>query len=387
LNFLKKLSRLLHIEKGLLGVSSGNAIASITGGLFWLLIASLLTPEEYGELNYYLSVGLMFGTLSIFGLNTTVITFLSKGNNIIKYQAYFFVLLSNVVLFIVLLVFIKHLPAVSLLVGFSFFTMSLAEDLGKQNYKRYSITVILQRAFNITLSLSLYFIMGIDGIIIGYALSTILFSYNFFRSVKKFRFQFNDLKKNFSFIVHCYSLEISGNVSNHIDKLLIAPLFGFVVLGLYQIGFQFLVFMAIIPMSMFQFLLPRESAGINDKTTAIKGLSIAVIVCIVFFITIPYIISSFFPNFIESIMAAQIMIFGIIPSTVNAILNSRLFGTKKSTPVFISAITRICSLIILMVILGSQFGLIGLSISVVMSLILQSVTLLVFFKFNFSKNR
>ena len=375
MNWLSKFVQLIGIEKGLIFVTAGNTIASLVGAIFWLFIASLLLVEDYGRLNYHLSLASLLSVLSLLGLNTTVTTFLAKGNESLKYQANLLVLISNCFVILSLLIFIKEIPTVFLTIGISFYTMSWAEILGRKDYKKYSFVLILQRSLQICLSLLLYFIIGLDGLIIGYALSVLLLSYNFFKSFKAFRLTIGELRQKSSFIIHSYSQAIANTLTWYMDKLLVAPLFGFGVLGLYQISFQFLLFLAIIPLSLFQFLLPRDASQITGKKYIIIGLIVAGISSTSFFIAIPTMIKTFFPHFIQSIQASQIMIFSVIPMTANSILISKSFGREKSKPVLIAAIIYIFILLFLMVALGSILGLIGLAVSVLISSTAQFLAL------------
>src|SRR5207249_3113343 len=385
MNFFNKLLRLLGLDKGLVSVAGGNAIASLTGAVFWLFVAALMSKEEYGQLNYFLSAAFLFSNLSLLGLGTTVTTFLSKGDEAVKYQANLLVLFSNCVVFVLLLIFINHLSVVLLLIGISFFGMSQAEYLGNRNYKKYSYIVIGQRLVNVPLSLSLFLIAGIDGVITGYAISTLLFSYNFFKSFKGIKLQFTSLRVKLPFMLHSYSLGISSTVANNVDKLLIAPLFCFGLLGLYQMGFQFLTFLSIIPSSLFQFLLPQEAARIQQKKVVLKGITVAVIFSISLFIAIPAIITSIFPHFKESVQVSQIMILGIIPMTISVIMYSRFFGGEKSKAVLVSSSVRVSTLLILIYFLGKIYGLVGLGFAILISLSLECITILIISKFVYHK--
>ena len=385
MNLFSRLLKFIGLDKGLVSVAGGNTIASITGAVFWLFIATLMSTEDYGHLNYYLSIAFLFGSLSMLGLGTTVTTFLSKGEEDVRYQANLLVIFSNCAISVLLILLINHLSIVLLLIGVSFFGMSQAEYLGRRNYKKYSYVTIVQRLLNVPLALLLYFIIGVDGIILGYAVSTLLFSYNFFKSFKGFKPKFSYLKQKIPFIVHSYSLNISANVTSNVDKLLIAPLFGFGILGLYQIGFQFLIFLSIIPTSLFQFLLPQEAARIQQKKIVIKGLIIAVVISTLFFIAIPAIITFIFPHFKESVEVSQIMIFGIIPLTLNMIMYSRFLEGEKSKAVFISSCVRVSALLILIFFLGSNYGLAGLGFATLISLSLESISLLIMSRFQHNK--
>ncbi|AIC16436.1 putative Polysaccharide biosynthesis protein [Nitrososphaera viennensis EN76] len=381
MNRLSRVRNLFGLEKGLLQVASGNTLASIIGAFFWLFMASIMRVEDYGRLNYYLAIISIVASISLLGLQNTVITYLAKGKTNIKYQANLIVLISNLIILPILFFIVQNIFVILSLIGLSFFTMSWAETLANKDYRKFSIIILSQRAVQVFLSILLYTVMGVDGVILGYALSTLTFAFNFFRSMSNFTMKLDDVKEKRSFIIHSYALTLSNSVTNNADKLLVTPLFGFGILGLYQISFQFFMFLSVIPLSIFQFLLPRESTHYQNKKVVILGLGTAVAFSIIFYFAIPPIISSFFDHFLESMQSAQIMIFGLIPMTANAIMTSRLFGRETSRPVFIAAVVYISALSILVLLLGRELGLIGLAIAALGSLVLQSVTLCIFLFF------
>ncbi|UVS68371.1 lipopolysaccharide biosynthesis protein [Nitrososphaera viennensis] len=344
-------------------------------------MASIMRVEDYGRLNYYLAIISIVASISLLGLQNTVITYLAKGKTNIKYQANLIVLISNLIILPILFFIVQNIFVILSLIGLSFFTMSWAETLANKDYRKFSIIILSQRAVQVFLSILLYTVMGVDGVILGYALSTLTFAFNFFRSMSNFTMKLDDVKEKRSFIIHSYALTLSNSVTNNADKLLVTPLFGFGILGLYQISFQFFMFLSVIPLSIFQFLLPRESTHYQNKKVVILGLGTAVAFSIIFYFAIPPIISSFFDHFLESMQSAQIMIFGLIPMTANAIMTSRLFGRETSRPVFIAAVVYISALSILVLLLGRELGLIGLAIAALGSLVLQSVTLCIFLFF------
>ena len=69
----------------------------------------------------------------------------------------------------------------------------------------------------------------------------------------------------------------------------------------------------------------------------------------------------------QGIDSAQIMVLGIIPMSVNAILYSKFLGTEKSKIVLTSASVRLSSLFVMILILGDLYGLIGLSLAVLLA--------------------
>ena len=55
---------------------------AVIGGGFWLVIATLIEPEEYGEINYLLSiVGVSF-SICLIGIRETIIVYTTKKNPI-----------------------------------------------------------------------------------------------------------------------------------------------------------------------------------------------------------------------------------------------------------------------------------------------------------------
>lgn len=375
----------------------GNLAAGLIGGSFWLVVALVTQVSEYGETNYYISLASILSALSLVGLNLTVMTYLPKGEVRLKRQAEMFILITNTVIAIPLVVITRSFPLALMLFGTSLFGMTVAQVLGSKSYKKFPVLVVGQRALQFALSIGLYFVMGIDGIIVGYGLSAIVFSYSFIRdqirpasSLSGSRSPddvagpassgppaspVSELKSKFGFITHAYSTSMAQVLTLYADKLFIAPAFGFATLGLYQLGFQFLMFLGVIPASLIHYLLPQESSGMDRKVVRKLGLILSVSVALILFLTLGWIIQWLFPSYVEAVVAARIMVLGIVPMTMIALINSRLLGREKSRPVIIGSGVYLASLFLLFYVLGNALGVTGLAISVVASLSLQAAVL------------
>jgi len=234
-----KFLSLLGSESGFLNVAGGETVAKLIGSGFWLLLASIMVVEDYGYLHYFLSLATFVSIISLMGLRPAVITYLAKGEVEMQKQANLLVLFSTVFCGIILFIFIKNIPTVVLLMGLSFFTMTVAGVLGKRNYRKFFFLVVGNSITLVSLSIVLFYLVGYEGVILGYGLSLILFSYSFFRSFGGIQIKFSTLRTKIHFIKYSYLIAILGVGSIHLDKLLIGPLFGFELLGLYQLGFQF----------------------------------------------------------------------------------------------------------------------------------------------------
>jgi O-antigen/teichoic acid export membrane protein len=372
--WMNRILGIIRADSGLTYVGLGNFIALGVGGLFWFVIASMLTAEDYGELNYYISVASVTSVISMLGLGTTVITYVAKGSKKIASQANFVVLLSNAIGAVALMTITNYYTGL-LLVGISFFSMTISETLGMKLYKKYFLLLVAERATQIGLAIALYYAIGLQGVIIGYTLGALTFSYSFFRSLRNISFDVSELKSRFAFLLHNYAFNISETLALHADKLIIAPVFGFTVLGFYQLGFQFLMVLGVIPASLFYYLLPQFSSGNKKGNVIYVALILATLFASIAPIIIPVLIDMFFREYIGVILTAQIMSIGIVPMTINSILNSSLLAKGHSKNVLVGAIVYISSLLILFYLLGTLVGVVGLGISVVVSLSLQSLVL------------
>lgn len=375
-SWTSKILGIIRVDSGLAYVGIANLLSSLAGGLFWFIVASIIVAENYGELNYYISIASVLSIISLLGLNTTVITHLAKGSKKIGDQANVVLLFSSLITVLILIIVTNYYTAL-LFLGISFFSMTIAGVLGRQLYKEYFLLTISERAAQIGLAILLFFAIGLEGMIIGYAIGALAFSYKFFKSLRNFSFDISELRQRFSFLVHNYIFNISQTLTMHADKLIIAPLFGFTILGFYQLGFQFLMFLGIVPASLFQYLLPQFSSGNKSKRIVYIALLLAIFFALISLILVPFVINTFFKQYIDAISAAQIMGIGVVPMTINSILNAKLLAKEESKKVVIGAIIYSSMLVVLFYSLGITMGLTGLGIAVVVSLASQSTALVI----------
>ena len=366
LDFIKK-------EKGLTYITIGNIGSALLGAFFWFILASILKVSEYGEVNYYLSLVSIPVAIGLAGLNTTVTTYLAKGEEEIIYEANSIILILSLILALFLISFQLILSLI--LISMIFYGMALAEIIGKKLYDEYTFVSLTNKLIQIVLSILLYFKYGLIGILIGYFLGYFLLSYRYLKSLSKFTLKINNLRNKLKFILHSYGLNLIGNLSSFLDKIIIGTIFGFYVLGLYQLGYQFLVFLMTVSGSFYTYLLPEEASGENKKEVKLIGLILSIVIAIIIFLFSPLIIKIFFPNFISAIQIVQIMSLSVIPATIISISNARLFGKEKSKYTLIGGIIYLISLIIGIVFFGKILGIIGLAFSIIFAQMFQAIYL------------
>jgi O-antigen/teichoic acid export membrane protein len=355
----------------------GDLIASILGAIFWLILASILNVDYYGQVNYYIAIAIVSTGVGILGLNITLTTYLAKGENNLLHEANSFTLITGIVSALILSTF--HWVVGILAATNIFFTMTQAELLGTKKYRQYGLLSIGQKIIQISLSLILYYPLGIVGIILGYFLGTLILSYNYLRSlIGNFTLNFNHLKKKRNFALHSYGYNlIDKNLTYYLDKLIIGTLFGYYALGLYHLGFQFFMFLAIIPTSLYNYLLPEESSGVNKNEIKIIGLVISITVAITAYLTSPYLIESFFPTFIDSIPLVKIMSLAVIPQTIVAILTANRLGQERSRAVLLAGLLYLISLTVGLIILEQIMGILGFATAIILAQTIQAAYLLI----------
>ena len=378
--------RLVKEDVGLVYTTLGGMGSSIIAAFFWFILASLLTVDNYGLANYYIAIATIFAGVGTLGLNTTVITYLAKGEKKLLYEANSLTLISGIALALILSIF--NWASGLLAAAMIFFIMSTSEILGRKIYKEYAFVSIGQRVAQITLGLFLYFQIGVIGIIIGYFAGAFLFSYKYLRTIKNFSLKINNLKEKRNFTLHSYGYNLIGQtLSNYMDKVLVGALFGYFALGLYQLGFQFFMFLSLIPLSLQQYLLPEESSGNSKREIKTLGLILSVAASLAIFALCPYLITNFFPTFTEAIPLVSVMSLSVIPSTVTAILAASFLGNGKSKPVFTTGVIYLASLIICLSIMGLTIGVLGLALAVIIAQTIQATYMLTQRRLNENKKR
>ncbi|MGI0027530.1 MAG: oligosaccharide flippase family protein [Nitrosopumilaceae archaeon] len=358
-------------------VSIGQTVATGFQACFYLIFAGLLDPEHYGQISYLIAIAGVFSTVSRFGLPYTVTIYAAKENHILSNQANVMAIIATTLASIVLIPI--NIYAAILSFTLSSFALNQHNLLGFKKYKQYMWTAIIKSALLVALPVLLYFMFEVPGILIGMAISNFLGSLNFLKSLNTKIQSFRELRNNFKVLVNNFGVDMSLNLPAIVDKLLIVPLFGLLSVGIYQFNMQILVGLGMLPMILYSFLLPEEASGKNYKKISyitVAGSSLLALLVIIFS---PMVIKQFFPKFYDGIFSLQIMIVSLVPLSFSSIFNAKL-QAQESTKIGYSAIVRIVSLLGFIAIFGKLYGLVGLSIAVLLSTILYMASLYVLFQ-------
>jgi len=356
-------------------VAIGRIISISLQGIFYLLFAALLDPETYGELNVIIALAGTFSVISRFGLNHTLQVYRAKGNSDLSNQISTLFIITTSAAALILLYF--DVLAAVLCVAMSFFVINIQNLLGLKQYKNFMLQSILKSSVIVIIPLLLYFVFEIQGIVLGMIISNFLASIPFLNNLKIKSIR--GLKNYYKVIIHNFGVDANVALPVMVDKLLIAPLFGFFIVGIYQFNLQILLALSVLPGILYSFLLSEESSGKSHRKISylvISG-SIGVVIAVIFFA--PIFVDEFFPRYTDGIFSLQILVVSLIPLSFTSIFNAKLMA-RESTKIGFSAIIRIASLLILITFLGDLYGLVGLSFAVLFSIILNTRFLFILYK-------
>jgi len=364
-------------------VVSGRIISSALLAIFFLIFATILEPTEYGEMGYLIAIAGTFSIVSMFGLPQTVVVYLAKENKILAHQLNLLAVITASVASIMLL-FLNVYAAV-LCLGISFFMLYQHNLLGEKKYQRHLKSAIFRSSLTFVLPFPLYFVLGLPGILLGMAIGNIISSVWLVNSVSFKVKSFGLIKSNYKVLINNFGIDSSMNLVRGIDRLLVATLFGFLSTGIYIFNIQILFGLEIISRILYLFLLSEESSGKKHKKISYLVVLVSILIAIATIIFGPLVIEQFFPNYSDGIIGLQIIIISLIPLSISSIITAKMQAVE-STKVGYSAIVSISSLLILLGFLGNEFGIVGLSLAVVISSILNTIFLYFLYR-NFQTNR
>ena len=346
----------------------GNAISA----LFWIYLADLLGSNNYGEISYLMGVGSIATAIALFGSEQAIIVYSAKKINI-QPPIYIISLISTGITAIIVYVIFNNFGLSIFVIGYVLFSLSLSETLGRKLYKNYSIKYFLQKVFFVTLALLFYFLIGPEGILIGYGISMLLFIRRIYDSIRYSKINFKILKSKSRFIINNYILDMTNASKGQIDKLLIAPLFGFSVLGNYFLALQVVSILSIIPGIITKYTLPEDSSGNSTLKLKIMTCLFSVILSLIGIFIAPSVIETFFPKYTESLIFLPMISVTVIPSTISSLYVSKFLALEKSNYVVIGYIISFMVSIVGILSLGSIWEYEGLAISLILSTTSQAL--------------
>ena len=156
-------------------IGLANIIGSIISAIFWFYLAPILGTEAYGQVGYFISIAVVAGSISLFGAGKILLVYLPKGVDI--QGAVFTISIVGSVASSIILYFLFDQIGISLFViGYVIFSLVIGDTLGRKFYRRYFNYFVSQKIVFLILTIGMYYALGIEGILLGWGLSYILYS-------------------------------------------------------------------------------------------------------------------------------------------------------------------------------------------------------------------
>ena len=372
--------------KDLTQIGFANILTAAISGIFWLVMAQILAPEEYGKVTYLISIASIAGTISALGSGSTLIVYRAKE---VKLQAtiYSLVLGSAAITSIVLYFIVYNVSTSVYVIGYVIFTLAISELLGTKLYSSYSKYLITQRILVIVFALLLYYLIGPQGIVLGFGLSFFPYFIMIYKGFKETRIDLSLIRSRFKFLINSYALDLSRTLNGQLDKLIIVPLLGFSLLGNYQLGMQIISLLGILPSIVYQYVLPRDASGYSNtklkKATVLMSTVLAALIVLIAPFTIPLL----FQKFDEAVQVVQIIGFSIIPASINLMIISHFLSIEKNRIVLFGSGIYMGVQIPAIFILVELFGVNGVAVAYILGNSAETIYLIYMSKWKiFGKN-
>ena len=360
--------------KGILSLSVGDYGGAVIASAFWFLLAFLISPEEYGEIHYFMGIAGLGFSISLLTTQETIVVYTAKNVKLAP-TLFLISLIAGGIAAVVITALFSRVDSSFLLLGFIVNDLAIGYIVGKKLFTKYPKYFLLQKSLTFVLGISFFYLFGVEGIIFAIALS---YSHFLFIIAKVFRtssIDFSLLKKHRGFIGNNYFMNVSGAVRSHIDKIIIVPLIGFEILGNYALALQIYAVLMIFSNIIYRYALPHDSSGTSTRKIKLIGLSYAVGVSMLGFTILPLIVPQIFEKFSDIGPAIQIISLAIIPTTIGLFYTSQILGREKSSVILASRILGSISIIAMLVVLAPLYGMVGAASAFVLSALVGCIFL------------
>ena len=289
--FLQKIKDL-----GILG--TGDIVGSALGAIFWFYLASQIEPEQYGQIQWFIGIAGAMSYVALFGSQNTIIVFAAK-NLKIQSTLYFISLIASIVLSTIVIVIFPSFYQIDvglILFAYVINTLAIGDLLGRKLYSSYAKYILLQKGLTVILGISFFSLFGYESIIFALALSYLFYLKQIIQNFREMKINLSLIRSQFGFILNNYFLLLATGFHGQIDKILIAPILGFAVLGNFSLGMQFIGIMWIFSGVVFKYLLAQDASGVDNKQIKIYSVIGSSGIAIIGIIILPVLIPIFFPK-------------------------------------------------------------------------------------------
>jgi len=363
-------------ENGIFSIGFSDILGSGISAIFWLYLASIIDPGDYGEIHYFLGIAGMAQIFSMFG-NPHALTVYSAKNENIQSTLFVLSIIPTIVSCVIIIIIFSRFDAGILVIGYVVFESVNSVILGRKYYRNYAKMILVQKSLTMILGISAFHIFGPEGIIFALALTFIPHLMIFLKEFKNTKIDFQLLKPKKNFLINNYVMNVLGSFGGQIDKIILAPLLGFTLLGNYSLSLQIFTILVVFSSIVFKFILPQDASGKSNEKLKKATILIATCISVLGYFVLPEIIIQFFPKFLDAVDAIAIMSLAVVPEAITMLYVSKMLGQEKSKSILIAKLIGLITIISGFIIFGPIFGITGLAWVMVTAISLQSIFLII----------
>ena len=128
----------MKILKEISTIGLGDIVGSGIAAAFWFYLASIVTPSDYGQIHYLISIGVLTSTFTLLATQNVLVVYTAKNNAIVK-KLLSTSILSSLVVLVICTLFFNMLNVGLLVLGITLFTYGISKNQGQKAFKKYSI--------------------------------------------------------------------------------------------------------------------------------------------------------------------------------------------------------------------------------------------------------
>ena len=142
-------------EDGIVSVGFSDIVGSGIAAVFWLYIASVMNPGDYGEIHYFLAIAGTAQIISMLGTSHALTVYSAKKENI---QSTLFIIsiIPTIISCIIIIMIFNRFDAGLLAIGYVVFESVNAVVLGRKFYRKYAKIILIQKSLTMFLGISFF---------------------------------------------------------------------------------------------------------------------------------------------------------------------------------------------------------------------------------------
>jgi len=356
----------LEVGRNLLLVSSSSAIGLGCVAAFWLMGALIASKDVVGQISFVISVSTVFSGTAQLGFGLGKLAIFPKDNRgkiLLQFDAIVGLVSMAAIaaLWGLKLNLVTYGPIVLGQVSFSMVTYDL---LARKEYATASLLTIVCRTLQLAVGLaSLWAGHSPETIALAYAAPLLITSPVFGRSVfggLKLRKRPN-LRMDGNLLGNLSGIAVLRTLIGYLDKVIVAFVLGYVVLGEYQFVFQVFLLAQFFPSSVLLYLVPERSSGSIGKSLLAIPMLGAFGTAVLAIVVASVALNTFLPAYSNTLMALVVVSTTIIPATAASFLASELMTSGGTKSLLRSYLLSFCSQYLALLTLTAVAGLEGVA--------------------------